>query len=279
MRKELVVTGSIYSSEEIRIYVSKKSCVKGQYDGKNRKVEYVNKEIKQSDKDVFEICKLKLEEKQKKGIRFSSILMFIILMLTSILHILEYISNKQFVGIYLSGFFLVLLIYLIISQLELNKYCTYMIKNKSINTAENMIIKFMNEKNRIPRGRDELNKVSRFYKYGKERVYCENYVKNVLNILIKFFLGISVILTCLENIQLNMYEYIIVYICIFSILILLRIIFVNNIITCMTYLIQVKTTTKNPNKKDLILAVQCARLVQMKKENLEEIVMNDFLLK
>lgn len=279
MRKELVVTGSIYSSEEIRIYVSKKSCVKGQYDGKNRKVEYVNKEIKQSDKDVFEICKLKLEEKQKKGIRFSSILMFIILMLTSILHILEYISNKQFVGIYLSGFFLVLLIYLIISQLELNKYCTYMIKNKSINTAENMIIKFMNEKNRIPRGRDELNKVSRFYKYGKERVYCENYVKNVLNILIKFFLGISVILTCLENIQLNMYEYIIVYICIFSILILLRIIFVNNIITCMTYLIQVKTTTKNPNKKDLILAVQCARLVQMKKENLEEIVMNAFLLK
>lgn len=279
MRKELVVTGSIYSSEEIRIYVSKKSCVKGQYDGKNRKVEYVNKEIKQSDKDVFEICKLKLEEKQKKGIRFSSILMFIILMLTSILHILEYISNKQFVGIYLSSFFLVLLIYLIISQLELNKYCTYMIKNKSINTAENMIIKFMNEKNRIPRGRDELNKVSRFYKYGKERVYCENYVKNVLNILIKFFLGISVILTCLENIQLNMYEYIIVYICIFSILILLRIIFVNNIITCMTYLIQVKTTTKNPNKKDLILAVQCARLVQMKKENLEEIVMNDFLLK
>lgn len=279
MRKELVVTGSIYSSEEIRIYVSKKSCVKGQYDGKNRKVEYVNKEIKQSDKDVFEICKLKLEEKQKKGIRFSSILMFIILMLTSILHILEYISNKQFVGIYLSSFFLVLLIYLIISQLELNKYCTYMIKNKSINTAENMIIKFMNEKNRIPRGRDELNKVSRFYKYGKERVYCENYVKNVLNILIKFFLGISVILTCLENIQLNMYEYIIVYICIFSILILLRIIFVNNIITCMTYLIQVKTTTKNPNKKDLILAVQCARLVQMKKENLEEIVMNAFLLK
>lgn len=279
MRKELVVTGSIYSSEEIRIYVSKKSCVKGQYDGKNRKVEYVNKEIKQSDKDVFEICKLKLEEKQKKGIRFSSILMFIILMLTSILHILEYISNKQFVGIYLSGFFLVLLIYLIISQLELNKYCTYMIKNKSINTAENMIVKFMNEKKRIPRERDELNKVSRFYKYGKERVYCENYVKNVLNILIKFFLGISVILTCLENIQLNMYEYIIVYICIFSILILLRIIFVNNIITCMTYLIQVKTTTKNPNKKDLILAVQCARLVQMKKENLEEIVMNAFLLK
>lgn len=279
MRKELVVTGSIYSSEEIRIYVSKKSCVKGQYDGKNRKVEYVNKEIKQSDKDVFEICKLKLEEKQKKGIRFSSILMFIILMLTSILHILEYISNKQFVGIYLSSFFLVLLIYLIISQLELNKYCTYMIKNKSINTAENMIVKFMNEKKRIPRERDELNKVSRFYKYGKERVYCENYVKSVLNILMKFFLGISVILTCLENIQLNMYEYIIVYICIFSILILLRIIFVNNIITCMTYLIQVKTTTKNPNKKDLILAVQCARLVQMKKENLEEIVMNDFLLK
>lgn len=279
MRKELVVTGSIYSSEEIRIYVSKKSCVKGQYDGKNRKVEYVNKEIKQSDKDVFEICKLKLEEKQKKCIRFSSILMFIILMLTSILHILEYISNKQFVGIYLSSFFLVLLIYLIISQLELNKYCTYMIKNKSINTAENMIVKFMNEKKRIPRERDELNKVSRFYKYGKERVYCENYVKSVLNILMKFFLGISVILTCLENIQLNMYEYIIVYICIFSILILLRIIFVNNIITCMTYLIQVKTTTKNPNKKDLILAVQCARLVQMKKENLEEIVMNDFLLK